>query len=222
MPFDQDKIDEHRKHLAEVSSEVLKHRFAKYRIEVNLREVVPLVCRDLKIDVRLIEWRRWLHPLDPISLDDLKNWFGVPNEAAKALMNEQRAINEDGRLWGGAKRVLIDGLPKAERFEFFRLKSDEKLAVHQMAKNLLYGYVAPEQEERPEVRAVIRYMLDQTIAMKPHIFVASDLIVCPNREVILEGMPVALFNNVLIYGNGKITTRRHIKIDAFQIKHISV
>jgi hypothetical protein len=63
-------------------------------------------------------------------------------------------------------------------------------------------------------------MLWRTRATDPKIFVAPDLIVCPDDEIIFKNIPAMLFNNILVYGNGQITTGSHTKIHAHQIQHV--
>jgi hypothetical protein len=160
-----------------------------------------------------------VHPLDPVSLDDLKNWFGVPNESAKRLLSETRAIAAGGSLWAGATQVTPRALPMKRHFEFESLDLEQQLAVRYTANNLLHGYVDPEGASVPPLSGVIEYMIAKSIGYGVKIFVAPDLIVCPDDVVEFENLPALFFKNILIYDTGQIVTKSKTKIHAFQIKH---
>ena len=78
-------IEPHRKYLANIAPDVRARRLRHYRLESATLEILPFICLSDIVTSKFPKWRRYMHPLDPISLDDLKNWFGIPNDAAEAL-----------------------------------------------------------------------------------------------------------------------------------------
>jgi len=219
-PTSTHELASHEKYLAKVPREVTRRQLRAYRLSDSVMDVVSIVCIADEISNKFAKWRDFIHPLDPVSLDDLKNWFGVPNEAARRQLNETRTMSANGQMWGRLTRVRVKNLPTQRNFDFTRLDSEQRLAVRQMANNLLYGYVDAEEARRPQTAAVISYMLDQSRALHPKVFVAPNLIVCPDDHIVFDHIPVLYFNNILVYGEGQITTRGHTKIDAVQIRHV--
>lgn len=213
-------IENHKKHLAVVSAEVFRKKMDYFRLKDVRPEVLPFICQPFIVKAPFAEYRKWLHPLDPISLDDLKNWFGVPNDAAKRMAHEPRVICEDGKLWAGATQVTPRALPTTKEWEFKRLNAEQRHAVLQMSRNLLYGYVTPDSQSMPVVQGVVKHMLASVKKLKPYIFVAPDLIVCPDTVVEFQNVPALYFNNILVYGNGQIKTKSTTTIHAVQIKHV--
>ena len=219
MAEEHGDIERHRKHLAEVSEEFITRQSERFRIPREaLAEGLPVVCISAEISDKYAKWRRWVHPLDVRSLEDLKDWFGVTNESALKAMSEKRSPEVPATLRRLA-RVDVRHVPE-KSFEFGRLEPEQMSSVKQLATNLLYGFVDPEAASEPRTAAVIEYMIDRTRAADPKIFVCPDLIVCPDEVVEFQGLPSLLFNNVLIYGNGQIRTKSHTKLNANQIKHV--
>jgi hypothetical protein len=213
--------DKHEEHLAVVSPDVVKRKMAFFRLDKYEFEALPFKCKSFSVRPGLVEYRKWLHPLDPISLEDMKNWFGVPNELAKRQLQETRKVEVDSRLLSRATHTMPTGLPKRIEWDFKDLSGEQRTAVRQMSRNLLYGYVSPEVEKDPPVAGVIRHMLSTAKHRKLHIFAAPDLVICPDEVVEFQGVPTLYFNNILIYGNGKLKTRSTTAIHAVQIKHIA-
>jgi hypothetical protein len=219
-PISAGKLEPHLKYLAKVPREVTQRALRAYRLKDSVIDVISIICIADEISNKYARWRDFIHPLDPVSLDDLKNWFGVPNESARRMLNETRTLADGAKLWGPLTRVRVGNLPSQRSFEFARLDPAQQVSVQQMATNLLYGFVDPEEARRPQVAGVINFMLEQCHALHPKIFVAPNLIVCPDDEVIFDNIPVLYFDNILVYGDGKITTRGHTKINAQQIRHV--
>ena len=111
-------------------------------------------------------------------------------------MNETRTLSDGGQVWGALTRVRIRNLPERS-FDFKRLDPEQQIFVRKMANNLLYGFVDPEEARKPQVSAVVNYMLEQSHALHPKIFVAPNLIVCPDDNIVFDNIPVLYFNNVL-------------------------
>lgn len=218
--FTQGDIEPHMRYLATVPREVVRRRLEYFRLREEVMDVPPIICLLGEISDKYAEWRPWLHPLDPVSLDDLKNWFGVPNEVARLQMSATRTLTDGGNVGGRLTRVRIRHLPMRREYEFHALDAEQRVAVKDMATQLLYGYVDPDEVARPPIAGVVEYMLRRTKATNPRIFVAPDLIVCPDDEIVFKNIPALLFNNVLVYGNGQITTASHTKIHAHQIHHV--
>jgi hypothetical protein len=220
MALSHKNLEPHKKYLASVPPEVVRRRLGMFRLKPEVMEALPIICLNLEIDPKVEIWKEWLHPIDPVSLDDLKNWFGVPNEVARKQMSETCSLSAGGRQ-GALKRVHVAHLPTTQSYNFGRLDHKEKVAVRQMANNLLSGYVDRDEVERPQTRGVINYMLERIKRTNPKVFVAPDLIVCPDDNIVFKNLPALVFNNILIYGGGRITTNGHTKIHAYQIRHVN-
>lgn len=214
------EIEKHRKHLAVVSKDVVKRRMERFRLADVTLEPLPFICQSFTVKPPFVEYRKWLHPLDPVSLDDLKNWFGVPNELARRMNQETRFIGESGALWSRASRITPKALPAQKNWKFGKLDNEQRQAVRMMSRNLLYGYVPPESQSEPAIAGVVDYLLSSVKKLNLQIFAAPDLIVCPDDVVEFHGVPALYFNNILIYGNGKIKTNSTTSIHAVQIKHV--
>lgn len=211
----------HEEHLAVVAPEVVKRKLAGFRLEkVNL-EALPFRCKSFSVRPdRFIEYQKWLHPLDPVSLEDMKNWFGVPNELAKQRLQDTHRVRGDTLMRSRATQIAPTTQLPSGNWDFKKLDNAQRIAVHQTSRNLLYGYVPPERQKEPATAKVIDYMLSAAKRLKMQIFAAPDLVICPNEVVDFHGVPVLYFNNILIYGNGQLRTRNTTSIHALQIKRI--
>jgi hypothetical protein len=220
MAMEYDDIKPHEKYLAKVPREVLRKRLAVFRLKEEVMDVLPFICRKITVKAPFTEYRQWLHPLDPISLDDLKNWFGVPNETAGYLLSKTPTVSSKSRLSFNFSESLPRALPMMHHYEFESLDQEQRLAVQQTANSLLYGYVDPKQASQPAVSGVVNYMISAARKLKVAVFVTPDLIVCPDDVVEFENVPLLFFNNILVYGNGQIVTKSKTKIHSFQIRHV--
>jgi len=230
------KNDRHHSHLAEIPDDLVKRKLAFFRLpDVELVRL-PFICTDFIVRAPFKEFNRWVHPLDPVSLDDLKNWFGVPNEVALKL-HQTRRIPFKG--WNTIDRgSLINprrarkpapqptlavprDLPTEKNWKFRSLDGKRKMAVQQMSRNLLHGYVSSEILDEPIIQNVVKHMLRLARMKDIKIFLAPDLIVCPDDVVEFHNLPALYFNNILIYGNGQIRIPSNTTIHAQQIKHVA-
>ncbi len=212
-------IKDHKKHLAVVPDEYVKRKMAFFKIPKVELSPLPFECQSFSIRNPFREYTKWIHPLDPISIDDLKNWFGVPNELAKRMQTKTQIVNADGNLWSRVKKVTPKDLPQRTGWDFKSLDSYQRDAVKQVSYNLLYGYVSPESLQSPVIKGVVKHMLEST-KNRTTIFAAPDLIVCPDTTAEFHNISTLYFNNILIYGNGKIKTSGITNFHAFQIKRV--
>lgn len=213
-------IKKHEKHLAVVSPDVVKRNLEFFRLKDVIMEMLPIICLSFSAKPPFAEYRKWLHPLYPQSLDDLKNWFGVPNEVAKGLLKESRIICNECKPWSGATQITPKALPQKAGWDFSKLDNKQRLAVRQMSNKLLYGYVSPESQKTASTEGVVNYMLAMAKLKAVQIFVAPDLIICPDEVVEFNNVSALYFNNILIYGNGKLKTKGNTSIHAVQIKRV--
>lgn len=213
-------LEKHKKHLAVVSHDVIKRKLDFFKLKDIEMVALPYICKSFAVKPPFTEFKKWLHPLEPVSLDDLKNWFGVPNKVAHRMIKEPRIINSEGRLWSRATQVTPKALPVKSDWDFKKLDNEERLAVRHVSRNLLYGYVSPESLRSPSIEGVVNYMLGSAKRGKLQVFAAPDLVICPDEVVEFHGVPALYFNNILIYGNGKLKTKGNTTIHAVQIKHV--
>lgn len=214
------EIKKHKKHLAVVSPDIVRRKLEGFRLKEVQMEELPFRCKSFTVKPPFAEYKKWMHPLDPRSLDDLKNWFGVPNEVAKCLLKEFRVSCDSFKPWFGAIKIIPKSLPPKADWDFRKLGNEQRLAVRQMSKNLLYGYVPPESQETASMKGVVNYMLAMVEQMDVQIFLAPDLIICPDEVVEFNNVSALYFNNIIIYGNGKLKTNGNTSVHAVQIKRV--
>ncbi len=205
----ENDLGPHRKHLVERSPEWFRRKLEMFRLSPDVMDALPLVCIGDIVGIKFAKWREWIHPLDPVSLDDLKNWFGTPNEIARRQGNVVRLSMMPTRP-----------LPRRS-FELDRIDAEQRAAVLTTARELLYGYVDPADAEKAEIRSVVDYMLGRARRAGVSILAAPELIVCPDDEVVFANLSALLFTNILIYGNGTVTVRGHTSIHAQQLRHVA-
>ncbi len=207
-------LERHRKYLVEVPREVNSARLQRFRLRDDIFSTVPpLICIIDDIVADFVKYKQHIHPLDPVSIFDLKDWVGIPNEVA---LKQQRSFEQPSY---GEQRIMMHRLPGRKSFDFQKLEPDQRIAVHQMAQRMLLGYVDKEQVKRPPYAGVAEYMLERARG-NLKAFVCPDLIVCPGDTVSFNGFAVLLFNNVIAYGNGRIRLGNNTKLHAYQIRHV--
>lgn len=210
----------HKEHLATVPPEFIKRKMEFFRKPNISLEALPFICNSFVVRSPFKDFSKWVHPLDVVSIFDLKNWFGVPNEIAKSASRTTQVVNAAGKIWSGTKHFLPNALPQKKGWEFRSLDTPQRLAVQEISNNLLYGYVSPESLKTPAIEGIVDYMLTSAKKLKVNLFAGPDLIVCPDTTVEFVNIPVLYFNNILIYGNGRIKTPSTTKIHAYQIKRV--
>lgn len=212
-------LSDHEKNLGKFTPEDVRKHLAKFRLGAEVMTMPPFVCMTFKVEAPYRDHDRWMHPLVPIALDDLKTWYGVPNESARLMMKKTGTLSREAEFVANFSRVAPRGLPALPRYDFEKLDNDQKLAVKTVARSLLHDYVDPAVMEHPAIIGVVNYMISAARGLK--VFAAPDLIVCPDKVVTFKNVPVVVFNNILIYGNGQIVTESKTKIHALQIRHIN-
>ena len=201
----------------EVSAERFAERLEIYRLKPPKKVALPIICIDGLIRP-IREYAQWVHPLEPVSLDDLKNWVGIPNAVARKAFERPSALRGGNHACSPLREVCMTDLP-LKKFRFERLEPRQQQAVQQLATNMLYGYVDEAEAKEPHVAAVISNMLERAKGIKA--FVAPDLIVCPDDHVTFQGFSTLIFNNILVYGSGQVSPGHFTKVDAVQIRHVN-
>lgn len=209
--------DGHRKLLAVVPPEIQKVRLSKLGLSAEVMTRPWVVCPPQALSPRSKLARPYVHPLEPRSLEDLKQWVGIPNAVAE-LRARSSPLHPCGGGWGRGEDVCIHHLPRTKSFDFAKLDRPQRAAVHQVAQNLLFGLVDKEEAKRPPIVGVVEYLLER--ARGWHALVIPDLVICPGQRVELSGFPAAVFNNILIYGDGELVLRGQVKVHAFQIRRV--
>lgn len=217
MEAQQEVPREYRKYLME-PSEAFVASIASMKLRPDRLTVIPTICgvkKEIgevilhpkkKFDPHIGELKPYHKQLRPRTLDDLKEWAGVPN----------RVLERAGRPVA-PREVRMHHLPAQEEFAFKELEPERRLAVRDTAFNLLYGYAHPERVARPPYAGVVRWMLEK--ANLP-VFAARDLIVCPDETVQFQSFAVLIFNNVIVVGNGRIRVGSNVKLFATQVRHV--
>lgn len=210
-------VEGHRKLLAVVPAEAQKQRLEALRLKEEVLRQPWLICppEPLHPNARLA--RPYLHPLDIRSLDDLKAWVGIPNHVAQERA-KSTVLHPCGGCWGPVADVNLSHLPRIKSFQFSKLDLPQRETVHQVARNLLFGYVDKEEARKVPIVGVVDYLIERARGWVS--LVIPDLIICPGQRVELSGFPAAFFNNILIYGSGELALRGQIKVHAYQIRRV--
>lgn len=207
-------IEWHQKYLAKVPKKFVEAKMKDFGLKVDAVQVESLVCRGrLDVTPREREFEEHVYRLGPHSLEELKRWLGIPDDVY--LQRQNKTLE---RL---ARPPSIHMLPMDElRFKFEALDNEQRSAVLQWARFLLYGptYEASDKLDQPPWSGVVSYMLER--AKGVNLFVAPDLIVCRGDVVTFNNFPMLYFNNVLVYGNGRIRMGNNVKLHAHSIRHV--
>ncbi len=207
-------IERHRKYLEKAPKKFVEDKMKDFGLKADVLQVDSLVCRGrLDIKPRDREFEEHVNRLGPHSLEELKRWLGIPDDVY--LQRQNKTLEWIARL------PSIHMLPMDElRFKFESLDNEQRSAVFQWARFLLYGptYDVSDKLDRPPWSGVINYMLER--AKKIDLFVAPDLIVCRGDVVTFDNFPMLYFNNVLVYGNGRIRMGNNVRLHAYSIRHV--
>jgi hypothetical protein len=209
---------DHQKHLVIPPPEYLRAKLEIFGRDLSTAPPLPFICQHFKdysvsispdkpFDPHIGELQKYIFTLKPESLDHLKEITGIPNQVLEH--NSSCAVRHD---------VCLHHLPPRDGFSFESLKQEQRTAVRNMALNLLYGPTNKERVSRPPLSGVVEFMLHQSARLP--IFLAPDLVVCPNHKITFSGFAALVFNNVVVYGNGSIEPGNRAKLHAYQISHV--
>jgi hypothetical protein len=224
MPTGKEALAKYKKHFLKPPPEALAKRLEIFGVSARdfekapqiticgIRETIVLHPKK-QFDPHIVEGDpspvRFIHEVTPKSLEQLKELVGVPNRVLEKQLHKPT---------GPLRRVPMQHLPGGEKFEFAKLKPQQKRAVHDAAFNILYGHVDMEAAQRPPYRAITAYMLQR--AAKIPTLVLKDLLVCPDQTVQFQAFGALYFNNVVVVGNGRIFLGDNTKLHAYQVTHV--
>lgn len=184
---------------------------------------LPLICRLKKqgpvilhpkqtFDPHIGEIREFIRPITCDSLQKLKALVGTPN----VVVARERKMNTSTLM----RKVQMQHLPVDSKFRFSTLDAHGRIALTDMAHNLLHGYVEEDRVQRQPYKAVVDYMIGKARDLPT--FTANELIVCPGETIFFSGFAAMFFVNVIVYGDGQIKMANNSKLHAYQIKHVPV
>lgn len=217
MKEEKDFLRDHRAHLLSPEPEWLQDKLKMF--EMRPEELKPLapICNVLKgpvyldpvrkFDPHVGELDRYIRTVTPKDIDDLKELAGVPNR-----------VFEKEKPYNRLRCVQMHHLPARKTVRLRELDLNERIAVRDMAHNLLYGYVDKRKMSKVPYKAVIEFMLER--AQLLNVFVADTLIVCPNEIVEFRNFAAVYITNVIVYGSGTIRLGNNTKLHSYQIKHV--
>jgi hypothetical protein len=133
----------------------------------------------------------------PESLDDLKAWLGIPQDAIDHARNGVPLRSVDS-----------DALPQ-EPFAFDELSSEQQEAVEAAAYNLLFGPVEPSAVATSPLSHVVDHLL--AVNRQLTLIAGDELTVRDGQTITLEG-PSCAFNSITIYGTGSIRLLQDCKV----------
>ena len=145
----------------------------------------------------------------PESLDVLKELVGVPNRAYAKNPRQVPQLH-------GVEAKTVAKLPATVAIS--KLEPELKQTFFQVSHDLLQGPTDARLLARSGYKQTVAAMLKG--AQRIPVFVAPDLIVCDGDLVTFGGYAALYFNNVIVYGNGRIRLGNQTKLHAYQIKHV--
>jgi len=215
-----DKLAKHRRYLAEPPADYLEEKLGLFKLKPDdLMKAPSVVICGLRSEARIhpvagarpkvIDVVSHTKRLRPASLDELKELAGVPTRALTRARDVVPPLPEvDTRALAKLPAKLsVPKLTGAQRTAFFAA-----------GENLLRGRTDAKTLARPANKLVAGTMLK--LARDMPMFYAPDLIVCPGQTVTFASYAVLYFNNVVVYGNGRIRLGDNTKLHAYQITHV--
>lgn len=161
------------------------------------------------------------------SLAQLKALAGVPaprrdEKVAAGKVSAEREPKSARGVCGcrtsvNTRPVALHAVP-TERFQYDKLRDEQREAVNNLAFNMLYGDVDDAVVSRAPYAAVAEWVLGRVASLPT--FVGTDLLVCPDEHVVFSGFATVTFDNVVVVGNGRITLGPSTKLFAHQIKRV--
>lgn len=219
-----DPVKDYKQHIVKPDLKKLESKLKLFGFG-RIEEIpqMPLICRLKKMgpvilhpkrtfDPHIGEIREFVRPITCDSLQKLKALVGTPNEVAAKHQKLQTASR--------IRKVEVQHLPVDSKFRFKELQAPARLALTDMAHNLLHGFVDEDRVKRQPYKAVADYMIGRAKDLPT--FVAQELIVCPGETVYFSGFAAMFFVNVIVYGDGQIKMANNSKLHAYQIKHVPV
>ncbi|MCX6829785.1 MAG: hypothetical protein NT002_10975 [candidate division Zixibacteria bacterium] len=217
MKEQKDFLHEHRKHLLSPKPEWLQDKLKIFGMKPTELKPLNPICNVIKgpvyldpirkFDPHVGELDRYIRTISPKNIDELKELAGVPN----------RVFDKEKPCYR-LPCVQMHHLPTRNIESLKELEPDERIAVKDMAHNLLFGYVDKKIVSKIPYKGVIEYMLER--AKRLNTFVADTLIVCPNEVVIFRNFAAVYITNIIVYGSGCIRLGNNTKLHSYQIKHV--
>jgi hypothetical protein len=218
----------YRKHFRDFDDVEVGERVASFGLDASVvRQSAAVVICQLRdatkwVTIKKVRpWEPYIHELRPRTVHDLKRWVGIPHEVAEkndAVSFLRQAQPEPQAFRAGEPPVGLHDLPTTRSFTFKRLGARERLAVRDVATQLLYGEAHDDRLKEQPYAAVVKYMLEEAKALPA--FVGKDLLVCPGHTVSFPDFAVVYFNNVVLVGDGQVVLGRQAKLHAQQITRV--
>lgn len=219
-----DPVKDYKQHIMKPDLKKLEAKLRLFGLG-RIEEIpqMPLICRLKKMgpvilhpkktfDPHIGEIREFIRPVTCDSLQKLKELVGTPNAAA----TREKKVRANTLV----RTVQMQHLPTEARFKFAALDAPGRIALTDMAHNLLHGHVEEDRVQRAPYKAVVDYMIGRAKDLPT--FVAQELIVCPGETIYFNGFAAMFFVNVIVYGDGQIRMANNSKLHAYQIKHVPV
>jgi len=216
----------HARHLVEPPEEFLEQKLALFDTPVREFNELPavLICAlDKAVEItpqaakpKIIDVVSHTRKLNPGSLDELKELAGVPNRAFTEAPERGPLAPERAPVLHTLERRSLTRLP--ERITLSRLRAEDKATFWQASHNILRGPADERMLERSGYKQIADAML--RVAKNIPAFLARNLIVCDGDVVTFSGYGALYFNNVLVYGSGRIQLANNTTLHAYQVKHV--
>lgn len=218
MPTGQ-SLTKHAKHLVEPPPAFLQEKLSLFGMKPQeLADLDSLIICALRkaVEIRpkaakpkIIDVVSHTRAVTPKTIDQLKELAGAPNRAFAKTREPAPTLHPLAPKAVGAlpQRLTISKLPPEQKQTFF-----------QLGHNLLFGPTTPRLLESPGYKQAVPAIL--RAAAKLPVFVAPNLIVCDGEVVTFAGWTTLYFNNVVVYGSGKIVFGNQTKLHAYHIKRV--
>ncbi|MEI7993717.1 MAG: hypothetical protein WCH01_02315 [Methylococcaceae bacterium] len=171
-------------------------------------DLIPGPPPDPRSRFKYLGFDEYSYPVSINSIDNFKQLLGVPNTI---LEKKESSLNVKARF-----PVSMNDLPTEKNFKIQNLDQRKRLAMQHMLTNVRFGYIDDEFRKSRTYEVV-----DHWIKTEPKIpvFLGNDLLVCNNQCIEFHDYGAIYFNNVIVYGNGRIRLRG-ASLHAYHIKHV--
>ncbi len=179
---------------------------ALHRLDRYLQELPPLSRSARQLDRSNPELAQNIVRLEPQSLDDLKAWIGIPNDA---IDHAKSAVQ--------MRPVEQSALP-AQPFRFAELSDAEQASVEALAHNLLFGYADPGQLSSGPAAHVVAHLLETNREL---VLLAGQDLVVENGETYPITADTCAFNSITLHGTGTIALQCDCKLITDSLTYVA-
>lgn len=191
-----------------LSTEVVAKHLAPFRVsveEVDWKTLEVPAQQERTLAAEDPALQNQMRKLRPQSLDDVRNWVGVPQRVFSRReipgIGPAPAIRPSPTLTARIPSTLLHSISPTARLE--DLAAPQKSALFGAAKNLVFGQVRGAELDTPLYRAAINLVLNRVLP----IFFFPDILVGPGATLnIAPSVAIVLAYRIRVWRGGRIVT----------------